>query len=230
MRVGDEGDAFGAHLLDAAIEDVLFKLEVGNAVAQQAADAVVLLIHGDGVAGAAQLLRGGQAAGRCRRRRRACRCLLRRLGMNPALVPGALDDAALDELDGDGRLIDAEHAGGLARRGTDAAGELREVVGGVQAADRGFPAAVVDQVVPVGNEVVDRAAGVAEGHAAIHAASALLALLLFRERLVDFKPVLHALFDLAAARLFALDFKKASVLTHAAPRRPPAEATKCGDA
>ena len=52
-----------------------------------------------------------------------------------------------------------------------------------------LPAVVVDEIVPVGDEVVDRAAGVAEGHAAIHAASALLALLFFGERLVDFEPV-----------------------------------------
>ena len=136
VRVGQEGDALGAHLLDAAIEDVLFKLEVGNAVAQQAADAVVLLVDGDGVAGAAQLLRGGEAGGAAADDGDALAgVVLGRLGMNPAFVPGALDDAALDELDGDGRLIDAEHAGGFAGRGADAAGELRKVVGGVQAAD-----------------------------------------------------------------------------------------------
>jgi hypothetical protein len=59
MCIGDERDSLGAHLFDAAIEDVLFQLEVGNAVAHEAADAVVLFVHGDGVAGAAQLLRGG---------------------------------------------------------------------------------------------------------------------------------------------------------------------------
>ena len=209
VRVGQEDDAFGLHLLDAAIDDVLFKLEVGNAVAQQAADAVVLLVDGDGVAGAAQLLRGGQTGGSAADDGDALAGgLLGRLGMNPAFVPGALDDAALDELDGDRRLIDAEHAGGFARRGADAAGELGKVVGGVEAADGGFPAAVVDEVVPVGDEVVDRAAGVAEGHAAIHAASALLALLLFGERLVDFEPVLDALFDLAARGLFAIEFQE----------------------
>ena len=42
VRVGLEDDALGLHLLDAAIDDVLFQLEVGNAVAEQAADAVVL--------------------------------------------------------------------------------------------------------------------------------------------------------------------------------------------
>ena len=115
---------------------------------------------------------------------------------------------ALDELDGDGRLIDAQHAGGLAGRGADAAGELGEVVGGVQAANGALPAAVVDQVVPVGDEVVDRAAGVAEGHAAIHAAGALLALLFFGERLVDFEPVVDALFGLAARGLLAFEFQE----------------------
>ena len=42
VGVGLEDDAFGLHLLDAAIDDVLFELEVGNAVAEKAADAVVL--------------------------------------------------------------------------------------------------------------------------------------------------------------------------------------------
>ena len=178
----------------------------------------VFLVDGDGVAGAAQLLRGGQTGGPAADHGDALAgVLLGRLGMNPALVPGAIDDAALDELDGDGRLIDAQHAGGLAGRGADAAGELGEVVGGVEAADGGFPAAVVDQVVPVGNEVVDRAAGVAEGNAAIHAARALLALLLLGEWLVDFEPVLKPVFDLAAGGLFALNLQKSCDLTHAAP-------------
>ena len=126
--------------------------------------------------------------------------------MNPALVPGALDDAAFDELDGDGGLIDAQHASCFAGSGADAAGEFREVVGGVEAANGALPAAVIDQVVPVGDEVIDRAARVAEGHAAIHAASALLTLFLFGEGIVNFKPVDEAIFNLAACGLFALNF------------------------
>ncbi len=88
----------------------------------------------------------------------------------------------------------------------------------MEAANGCLPAIVVDEIVPVGDEVVDRAAGVAEGHAAVHAASALLALLFFRERLVDFEPVANALVGLAARGLLALNFKKARDLTHAAPR------------
>ena len=54
--------------------------------------------------------------------------------MNAAFFEGAIDDGLLDLLDGDRRLVDAEHAGGFARRGADAAGEFGEIVGGVQTA------------------------------------------------------------------------------------------------
>ena len=43
VRVGDEAHALGFHLLHAAVDEVLLHLEIRNAVAQQAADAVVLL-------------------------------------------------------------------------------------------------------------------------------------------------------------------------------------------
>ena len=228
VGVGLEDYAFGAHLLDAAINDMLFKLEVRNAVAEQAADAVVLFKNCDGVAGAAQLLRSSKTRGAAADDGDAlARGLFRRLGMNPALVPGALHDRTLDELDRNRRLVDAEHACGLARSGTNAARELGKIVGRVEAANRCLPAVPVDQIVPVGNEIVDRAAGVAEGHTAIHAASALLALLLLGERLVNFEPILDALVGLAACGLLASDFQKACDLTHVAPPQPPPrEATK----
>ena len=41
-----------AHLLEAPVDDPLLELEVGNAVAEQAADAVALLEDRDGVTGA----------------------------------------------------------------------------------------------------------------------------------------------------------------------------------
>src|SRR5580658_5334498 len=178
VRIANEGHAFVAHLLDAAVDDVFFELEVGNAVAEQAADAVVLLVDRDGVSGAAQLLRGGQAGRPAAHDGDALSgVLLGRLGADPALVPGAVDDGALNQLDRNGRSVDAEHARGLAGSGADAAGELGEVVGGVQTLAGALPAALVNEVDPVGDEVVNGAAGVAEGDAAIHAASALLALL-----------------------------------------------------
>ena len=227
VGVGDERDSLGAHLLDTAIEHVLFQLEVGDSVAHQTADAVVLFVDGDGVAGAAQLLRGGQARGSAANNGNTLSgVVLGRLRLDPAFLPATFNHRTLDELDGDRRLIDAEDTCGLARRGADAAGELREVVGGVEAANGGLPTAVVDKVVPVGNEVVDRAAGMAKRYAAIHAAGTLLALFFFGKWLVDLEPVMDPLLNLAAGGLLALNLKKAGILTHAAPLWPSPEATK----
>ena len=61
VGVGLEGDPLGLHQLDAAIDDFLFELEVGDAVHEQAADAVGALEDGDPVAGLVELSRGGQA-------------------------------------------------------------------------------------------------------------------------------------------------------------------------
>ncbi len=56
-----EGHALRLHLLDAAVDVALLHLEVGNPVAEQAAGAGVLLVEVDVMAGAGELLRGGEA-------------------------------------------------------------------------------------------------------------------------------------------------------------------------
>src|SRR5262249_34438968 len=121
-----------------------------------------------------------------------------RLRLDPAFLVRLVDDRALDRLDGDRRLADAEHARTLARRRAAAAGELREVVGLVQPFQRFLPEAAIDQVVPLRDEVVDRAAGghaaderagMAERHAAIHAAGALFLEHVLAGMLVEFLPV-----------------------------------------
>ena len=63
LDAGAEARALGLHLREARLEVLLLHLEVGDAVAQQAADAVVALEHGDRVAGAGELLGGGEAGG-----------------------------------------------------------------------------------------------------------------------------------------------------------------------
>jgi hypothetical protein len=68
-----------------------------------------------------------------------------------------VDDGLLDALDGDRRLVDAEHAGALARRGAHAAGKLGEVVRLQQPVQRLAPAALVHQVVPLRDQVAQRA-------------------------------------------------------------------------
>src|SRR3569833_3599412 len=226
MRIGEEGDPFSAHLVEAAIKDLLLEFEVWNAIAEKPPDAVVFLVDGNGVAGSTELLRSGETCGSaadyCDT---LARVVLRRLRLDPSFIPGALDDAAFDNLDRDSGSVDAEHTGRFAGSRADAARKLGEVVRRMKAANRALPTAVVSKVVPVRNQGVDRTAGMTERNAAIHAAGALFALLFFGDRLVDLEPVLDALFDGPARRLFAVDFEESCDFTHAAPRLlPPLEA------
>src|SRR3954471_137410 len=93
----------------------------------------------------------------------------------------------------------------------------------MQIARRLVPAPAIDQIVPIGNLVVDRTAGrragdlrdaVTIGYAAIHAARGLAAQLLLRQRQDELVPVLDALFDRLVVAVFTLDFEKAGDLTH----------------
>ena len=143
----------------------LVELHVRDAVHQQAAGAVVALEHGHEVTGPVQLRRGGET----RRPGADHRDLLagaRRAAAAAATQPSSKPRSmicALDVLDRDRRLVDAEHARALAGRRADAPGELREVVRHVQPLERLAPQPAVDEVVPLRDQVVDRAA---RGHAA----------------------------------------------------------------
>src|SRR5207237_3451192 len=86
------------------------------------------------------------------------------------------------------------------------------------------PAIAIDEVVPVGDQVAERAAGVAERHAAVHAARALLLQLGHRQQHDELLEVLDALVLGALARVDPLDLQEAAELTHsrgAPPPRPP---------
>jgi hypothetical protein len=63
VDAGAELGALGSHLVEAAVEVALLHLELGDAVAQQPADAVGPLEHHDVVPGAGELLGGGQPGG-----------------------------------------------------------------------------------------------------------------------------------------------------------------------
>src|SRR5260221_14127965 len=160
--------------------------------------------------GPVQLLCGGEArrAG-ADDRDRASRALARRLRDDPPLFPRAVDDRELDLLDRHRvPLVDLEHAGGLAGRRAEAAGELREVVRAMQLLDRLREALAVDEVVPVGNQVAQRAAVMAEGNAALHAARALLLQLDEREELHELAVVVDAFARCPLRRVRARDLEE----------------------
>ena len=95
-----EPHALPRHLLQAAVDDPLLQLEIGNAVAQQAADAVVLLEDHRLVAGAIDLLGGGQAGGAgADDRHPPARPRGGQDGLDPAFAKGPFGDLILDVLD-----------------------------------------------------------------------------------------------------------------------------------
>ncbi len=185
-----EFGALGPHLVQPPVQVPLLQLELGNAVAQQAAGRVVAFEHGDRVTGPGQLL-GRREPGRARadHRHRTAGPGRRGPGHHPAGREGPVDDLHLDLLDRDGIGVDPEHTGGFARRWAKPPGELGEVVGGVQAVGGLPPVVPPDQVVPLRDQVAQRAPVMAERDAAVHAPARLPFQPAGRERLVDLVPV-----------------------------------------
>ena len=101
--------------------------------------------------------------------------------------------------------MEVERARFLARRRADPASELREVVGRVENVDGLAPATSIHEVVPVGDEVVDGAAGVAVGNATVDAPGALFSDLGLRQWDGELAEVLPTILDGADAQLLALD-------------------------
>jgi hypothetical protein len=130
-----EGDALGFHLRHAAIDDGLLHLEIGNAISQEPAGLGVFLVDMHLVTGARELLRAGHARRAGADHRDTLAGLeLGDFRLDPATLPGTVDDRAFDGLDGDRVVVDVERAGGFARRRTYAARKLREIIGRVQVA------------------------------------------------------------------------------------------------
>ena len=215
-HAGLELHSLGGHLLQAAVDNVLLQLEIGDAVAQEAAHAVVLLEEHDLVAGADQLLGGGQSGRAGADHGHAAGALLPGVdGPDPALLEGPLRNLVFDLLDGDRRVVDGQRAGGFAGGRADAAGDLGEVVGGVEVFGGLAPAAVVDEVVELGDAVLHRAAGgVAEGDAAVHAAARLLVQHAGDQGPVDLVPVLDPLVDGAMPHFDAAELLEPGGIGH----------------
>jgi hypothetical protein len=218
VHAGAEGHALGLHLRHPPVDEVLLHLEVGDAVAQESADPVRALEHRHRVASARELLGASEtrgpgpdhgdplAGGRLGWVRR-----------DEVRLPGVVDDLLLDLLDRDRIVVDVQDARLLAGGGADAARELGEVVGRVQALDRVAPASPIDQIVPVGDDVPERAALVAEGDAAVHAARPLSSQLVLGELALELAPILQALLDRPAVRQVPLDLEESGDLSHQAP-------------
>ena len=208
-----------------AVDDRLLELGIGHAEAQQAAGSLIALIDGHRMPAAVELGRDGEP----RRagpddRDRPPRAPVGRLGDDPALGVRALDDRQLDLLDRDRIVVDGQHASRLARSGTDQPGELGKVVGAVELIDRVAPLVAKHEVVPVGDQVAQRATFVAEGNPAIHAPRALTAQLglgLEREVLLV---VAHATRRITLVKADPMNLQKCAEFTHGSAKASNAHA------
>ena len=136
------------------------------------------------------------------------------MGGEDAGARGPFGCLKLDLFDEHGLGGDAEHAGAFARRRAKAACELREVVRGVEAVARLREAAPLHQVVPLRDEVSERASLVTERDTAAHATRGLLGELLAAEGEVDLPPVPHADFDGPPPRAAALVAEETARVSH----------------
>jgi len=223
--VADEGDALGFQHLQAAHDHLfLVQLHVGDAVHEQTTGAIAALIHRHPMSGRVELSRSRQASGTGTDDRDLLPCPLAGWGgRNPACFPTLFSDGIFDVFDGDRRLDDAQHASAFAGRRADPAREFGEIVGFVEAIEGILPAAPVDQVVPLGDQVVDGATAggavdfhtrVAEGGAAVHAARALGLQIFLGHVQVKFIPVADAIARGNFGRHLAQKFHKASWFSH----------------
>ena len=198
LDVAAELDPLGREHVSATLDDPLLELGVGNAEAEQPAEALVALEDDHLVADLVELV-GGRQTGRARADDgdRSPRPVIGRVRRHPAFTEGVVDRPVLDLLDHHRVVVDRQHAGGLAGRRADQPGELGEVVGRVQLVDRPAPVAGAGEVVPIGDQVAERAGVVAEGHPTVHAAGGLLLELILGQRQVDLLVVAHALVGIA---------------------------------
>ena len=144
-------------------------------------------------------------------------------GDDPTLLPAFIDDRVFDTLNCHSRVMDAEDAGAFTGGGADSSGEFREVIGFVESVEGFPPESAIYEVVPLGDEIVDRAAAghaadegasVAEWCAAVHAASTLLAEFFVGEGEVEFIPIVDAIDWCDFAFYFAEIFNKACWFSH----------------
>src|SRR5690606_32088074 len=192
---------------------------LGDSVPEEPADPVVLLEDRYGMPGPSELLGSGKPGGtRSYDRDRLSGPLGGDHGLDEPVLPRMAHDLELDVLDGHRIVVDPENAGSLARRRTDLPGELGEIVRGVEAMDRLVPLAPVDQIVPVGNHVAERAASPsavrigAEGDAAIHAARRLIPDDVVGHLVHHLLEVAQSLLDGAIRRTLPLDLEKSGRL------------------
>ena len=210
-----EARALGPQLIKAPVKPALLHPELRDPVAQQAPDPIGPLVDHHVVTGPGELLGGRQpgrtrtdhgdhAPGPSRRPQRG----------EPPPSTGVIDDPQLHLLDRDRIGVDRQHAGVLARGRAQRAGELGEVVRGVQPIRRTPPLTPPDQLVPVRDQIPQRATRVTKRHPAVHTPTRLHPLLLIPHRHANLAPIPQAQLDRTPPRRLPRRAQKPHQVAH----------------
>ena len=144
-------------------------------------------------------------------------------GLDQTAVKGVFNDGQLVVVAGHRVAVQVTGASLFTGRGANSASELRKVIGDAQTVIGLLPVALVDQVVPFGDQVVQRTAGhripehharLTEGHAAVHAPGGLLLLLLPGQQGLKLVPVANPLLRGDHMAILTLIFHKSSGFSH----------------
>jgi hypothetical protein len=215
VRIGTEFHAFLGHLRHAPVDEVLLHLEVGNAVAEQSADAIAFSKSTTSCPARASCCAHAIPAGP--EPTTATRLPVLRSGScgttQPSSQPLSMMKCSIDLMPTGSLLMlsvhDASHGAGHTRPVNS--GKLFVWCSVSRAV---LPLLLVHEIVPVRDDVVHRASRLAERDAAVHAARALLGRGVVGKREDELAVVVDALGDGLRHLLDSLQLQEACDLAH----------------
>ena len=162
--------ALNRHLFDATLNIAFFHLEFRYAVTKQSANAIGTLKNQHIVTNSSQLLRRGQARGPRANNNHSLACFLRRhLRRHPTFSPCSVNNFNFNLFDRHCIRVNAEHACRFARRRAQSPREFRKIICRMQALDRVSPISAIHKIIPVRDQVSERAPVIAERNSTVHA-------------------------------------------------------------
>ena len=169
-----ERNSFFLQQCNAAVDNGLVQLEVGNTIAKQTAGRLVLLEYRYLIAHQVQVVGRGQS---CRTGTDHCYFLpvtLRVMNGDIAFAEGSFGNGTLILAVGSRLMFDeVQHTGLFAEGRTDTTSEFREGIRGVEQTISQLPVALIQRIVPLWRFVAQWTSPMTERYAAVHATAGL---------------------------------------------------------
>jgi hypothetical protein len=127
---GNELDTFGSHEINAALDNLLIELHIGDTIHEKTTHTISTLVDSDTVASTVKLVSSGETSRtRSNNGNGLAGASLGRTRDHPAHLESTINDSTLDGLDTNGIFVDTQNTGAFARGRADTTSEFREVVG-----------------------------------------------------------------------------------------------------